>query len=430
MQTRSTDKTKKIITDSKTENFCFLDICAGIGGFHQAMSKLGGKCVGAFEIDPHCIETYSKNFPDTPILGDLTKYCEETALDNFQVLCAGFPCQPFSKAGKRLGFQDESRGKLFFKIMDILDKHPEVDYLLLENVRNLADQKEYWDTICADLHKRNFTITDTPLILSPSDFSIPQIRERVFILGIRKTALDKRKLRHDTITKESLHLHLSSCADDQAFRVLEKSVDSQYYVSDTQQEILLAWDEFRENTGIKVIGFPIWLCAMGIGIDNSSTYLKETSFGDLPKWKQTYYRKNRNLYLENRKFIDDWTRRYNMSNQTKLYQKFEWNCGVDVPDMKHGIIQIRQSGIRVKRPNYFPALVAMNNTPIVWEEKSSRFRKITPKEAAKLQSFSDDFQFYGQENQQYKQLGNAVNVEIAYQLGKSLFRLRKGCYSD
>lgn len=409
----------------KETNFRFLDLCAGIGGFHQAMARLGGRCVGASEIDAACIETYKLNFPDTIQLGNINDI-DPAEIEPFEVLCAGFPCQPFSKAGKRMGFQDESRGKLFFKIMDILDAHSEVEFLLLENVRNLADQEEYWSTICEELHSRGFAITDAPLILSPSDFCIPQTRERVFILGVRETVLDKRKLRGGSITQDNLRLQLHECSSDQALHILSKEADERYFVDEERQEMLFAWDEFRESTGISVLGFPIWLCAMGLGIDDTDVFLSESRYDDMPSWKQNFYRKNREFYLEHKDFIDDWVSRYDMCNRTKLYKKFEWNCGTDAPDIKHGITQVRQSGVRVKRPNYFPALVAMNNTPIVWDEENQKFRKITPREAARLQSFSEDFQLCGSDNQQYKQLGNAINVEIAYQLGRGLFRLKKG----
>ena len=415
---------------SNKESFKFLDLCAGIGGFHQAMRRLGGICVGASEIDAACIGTYKKNFPETPMLGDLNKIADGTEIGDFQVLCAGFPCQPFSKAGKRLGFEDETRGKLFFKIMQILESHPEVEFLILENVRNLADQKEYWETIQQQLHALDFVITEDPLILSPSDFAIPQVRERVFILGIRRAVLDARKLRSKNITKESLRLRLNACSPTQALSILDEKVDNRYYVDEERQEMLLAWDEFREGTGIKVIGFPIWLNAMGLGHSDTDLFFQSVDYEQMPGWKKGFYRKNRAFYLKNKAFIDDWVKRHKMDKRIKLYQKFEWNCGEDVPDIKHGLSQVRQSGVRVKRPNYFPALVAINNTPIVWEESASKFRTITPREAARLQSFSEDFEFCGTDAQQYRQLGNAINVEIAYQLGQGLFRLKRGHRND
>lgn len=392
------------------------------------MSKLGGACVGASEVDAMCIETYKQNFADVPMLGDLTEIEADEKIEDFQVICAGFPCQPFSKAGKQQGFEDEKRGKLFFKIMEIVDNHPEVEFILMENVRNLADRKDYWERIVEELKNRDFVITEDPLVLSPSDFGIPQIRERVFILGIKKDLKDEDLLPNSKITKDDLDLKMKKCETETAFSILEEDVDSSFCIAEDREEALLAWDEFRVGTNIKVIGFPIWISHFGVGIDNDSEHFKAMGLEDMPKWKQNFLRKNRHFYQLHREFIDEWLEKYHMLDRIKLLQKFEWNCGEDVEDIKHGLIQIRQSGVRVKRPNFFPALVAMSNTPIVWDAKLEHFREITPREAARLQSFDEEFKFTGSNNQAYKQLGNAINVEIARQLGRGLFRLR--CKDD
>ena len=97
---------------------------AGIGGFHQAMRFLGGKCVMAAEINQACVTTYNLNFKtlEGRVRGDVKKI-DPTTISEFDVLCAGFPCQPFSKAGLQQGFNDKTRGNLFYSIMDILDAH-------------------------------------------------------------------------------------------------------------------------------------------------------------------------------------------------------------------------------------------------------------------------------------------------------------------
>jgi len=109
--------------------FRFIDLFAGIGGFHQAMRFLGGECVMAAEINQACVETYNKNFTTYEgfVRGDVNKI-DPYEIPPFDVVCAGFPCQPFSKAGHQKGFQDQKRGNLFYKIMDILDAHPEVQF--------------------------------------------------------------------------------------------------------------------------------------------------------------------------------------------------------------------------------------------------------------------------------------------------------------
>lgn len=411
--------------NEKQPLFRYVDLCAGIGGFHQAMKALNGECVGAAEVNDSCVSAYEANFPDTAMLGDITNIERPSDIPAFDLVCAGFPCQPFSKAGKQLGFEDKSRGKLFFSILDIIDAHPETKGFIFENVRNLADNKENWSTICDELKKRDFVITEDPLILSPSDFGIPQKRERVFILGVKRRDRDQMILPNSKITEDDLDLRKTPCGNEAALGILDKDVDEAFVVAPDVEEALLAWDEFRFGTRIKTIGFPILLSHFGIGIDRDFDFFEMMGIGSMPTWKQNYLRHNRHFYHLHRDFIDDWFKRYRMADRSKLLQKFEWNCGADVSDIKHGLIQIRQSGVRVKRPDLFPTLVAMPNTPIVWDEGLGHFRRITTKEAAKLQSFDSDYKFGESDNQTYRQLGNAVNVEIARQLGRGLLHLMR-----
>lgn len=190
------DRRTKEWDNHGTDKFSFVDLFAGIGGFHQAMRFLGGKCVMASEINQACVETYKLNFStlEGDVRGDINKV-DPYSIAAFDVLCAGFPCQSFSKAGLQMGFQDPKHGNLFYTIMKILDAHPETKYIVLENVRNLADKKENWAVIQEELTKRDFLITKDPLILTPSSFGLPQIRERVYILGIKKHNCKKEILR-------------------------------------------------------------------------------------------------------------------------------------------------------------------------------------------------------------------------------------------
>ena len=418
-------KLKKKPIDAK---FRFIDLFAGIGGFHQAMRYLGGRCVMASEINQACVNTYKLNFTteEGDVRGDVNKI-DPTTIPPFEVLCAGFPCQPFSKAGYQKGFQDKKRGNLFYTIMDILDAHPEVEFVVLENVRNLADKTENWSIIQSELLKRNFIITDKPLILSPSDFGLPQIRERVYILGVHKDhcSSDIRQKGHIELSDLDIDSFRKTCRIGDAFSILEDEVSDEYNISEEQALMLQAWDEFRVNTGIKIIGFPIWLHCFGVGIEDTQELKSKLNYDSMPSWKQRFVDKNREFYLSHREYIDSWIEEYQMLDRIKLYQKFEWNCGEDVTDIKDGIIQIRQSGIRVKRPTYYPSLVAIVNTPIIWDHKKETFRHITPREAANLQNFDKRYKFSGTDNQIYQQLGNPVNVRVLKILCKSLFELRK-----
>lgn len=161
----------------------FIDLFAGLGGtrlgFEQACNEKGviSKCVFTSEIKGHAIDVYKANFPDNNISGDITQIDPEL-IPNFDYLLAGFPCQPFSTAGKRNGFLDE-RGGLFFTIHKILEvKKPQG--LLLENVDGLAnhDNGKTLKTILAALKKLNYNITWR--ILDASEFGVPQKRKRIY----------------------------------------------------------------------------------------------------------------------------------------------------------------------------------------------------------------------------------------------------------
>lgn len=427
-EAKKPDDKRSLRKKPSTAKFRFIDLFAGIGGFHQAMRYLGGECLMAAEINQECVKTYNLNFKtiEKEIRGDVKKI-DPTSIAPFDVLCAGFPCQPFSKAGAQQGFNDTTRGNLFYVIMDILDAHPEVKFVILENVRNLADKTENWGIITTELMKRNFYITEDPVILSPSDFGIPQIRERVYILGIRKDIRNERILTNGYIHKEDLALdkYYKKCKMGDAWSILEEEVDDSYIISPEHELMISAWDEFRIGTGIQILGFPIWLDSFGLGQDDDKTTFDAQGYDEMPSWKQKFLRQNRQFYHDHRSFIDEWVKKYNMTNKIKLYKKFEWNCGADVSDMHDCLIQIRQSGIRAKRPTFYPSLVAIANTPIIWDAAKQHYRKLTPREAANLQSFRSDYKFRGTDATQYRQLGNSVNVRILKILGKSLFDLAK-----
>lgn len=416
----------------QNKKFTFVDLFAGIGGFHQALESLGGVCVTASEINESAKETYKLNFPDTPVVGDINEAWDK--LPKFDVLCGGFPCQPFSKAGNQQGFDDEERGNFFYRIIDILKEHPECKFIILENVRNLSDKSENWDIIQSELRQLNFYVTEEPLILSPSQFGIPQIRERVYILGIRKDIRDAKKLRNGYIHLEELELTdlppgLGSLKNGDAWKILEQNIHDKYNLSKEEVQILYIWDEFRQGTNFEPSGAPIWLDYMGIGISDKKykeltlyqvRAKKDMRIDELPKWKQRFAQKNREFYKKHKLFIDKWSKQHNMMKRISTHKKFEWNGGDEFSSLKEVIVQFRHSGIRAKKPTYFPTLVAINNTPIIWDENKETYRYITPREAANLQSFKKDFIFLDNDSQTYKQLGNAVNVEIVEMLAKKL----------
>lgn len=123
-----------------TKKYRFIDLYAGLGGFHQALSSLGHKGVWASEYNLNLRELYARNFPGTPIEGDIFKVDVDSIPDH-DIICGGFPCQPFSRAGYMKGFADESKGNHFFRILDIIDsksvKNKTPKYVFLENVETV-----------------------------------------------------------------------------------------------------------------------------------------------------------------------------------------------------------------------------------------------------------------------------------------------------
>ncbi|MBR5247110.1 MAG: DNA cytosine methyltransferase [Clostridia bacterium] len=382
------------------KKFKFIDLFSGIGGFHQAMENLGGECVFASEIDSHCIETYYNNYKI-----DANHNVRGVAAEDIpvhDVLCAGFPCQAFSKAGYQKGMSD-TRGTLFFEIERIL-KHHKTKYIILENVRNLVshDQGNTWKTIHSHLKALGYRLTPVPIIISPHQFGIPQLRERVVILGIYDPENANKDLQ---ITFDNL----LGKDENSIYTVLDDGkVDDKYYISEKEEYVINAWDEFYKGIKETVIGFPIW-----------AEYFKDKDAEeDFPEWKKEFIRKNKSLYQLNKKFIDSWLKKYNNLNDfTPTHRKMEWQAGNKINSLWEGVIQFRPSGIRVKTPTCFPALVAMVQIPIIGKYK----RRLTVREAARLQSFPNSFKPDADDHQAYKQFGNAVNVMVIEQAARKLF---------
>ena len=155
--------------------FKFIDLFAGIGGFHQALSNLGGECVFASEIDEYAKRVYENNY-GVKVQGDITKVALET-IPNAELLVAGFPCQSFSKAGNQNGFEDKTKGTLFFFVKKILKHFNEKDipikFVLLENVRNLVSHNggNTWRIIIETLEEIGYHIHNYPTIMNPTDLS-------------------------------------------------------------------------------------------------------------------------------------------------------------------------------------------------------------------------------------------------------------------
>lgn len=175
------------VNNSLFDNYTFIDLFAGIGGFHIALESMGGKCVYANEWDKYAQEVYKENFKILPE-GDITKVNEKD-IPNHDIVCAGFPCQAFSISGKRLGFND-SRGTLFFDVARIVkEKRPKV--VFMENVKNFSthDNGRTLAVIKATMNELGYSFHYD--VLNAVDYGIPQKRERIYMVCFRDDINDK-----------------------------------------------------------------------------------------------------------------------------------------------------------------------------------------------------------------------------------------------
>lgn len=382
------------------KSFKYIDLFSGIGGFHQAMTQLGGECVFASEIDKYAIDTYQRNYK-IDSAHDITKVKVEE-IPTHDVLCAGFPCQTFSKAGRQMGFNDEIKGTLFFEIERILKYH-KTKYIILENVRNLISHNNgnTWATIYNHLVKLGYRLTKNPIIISPHQIGIPQLRERVIILGYYDPRNQDKPLEIE-LPK------LLNKDDNSIYSILEENENQKYKITEKEEFVLTAWDKFYKGIKEDTIGFPIWV-----------DYFKIKP-KDEPNWKKDFIRKNNMLYENNKQFIDKWLYEYkDLKEFAPTHRKMEWQAGNKIKSVWEGIIQFRPSGVRVKTPTCFPALVAMVQIPIIGKYK----RRLSPREAARLQSFPDNFIINENEQQAYKQFGNSVNVQVIKVMAEKLFQV-------
>ncbi len=435
--------------------FRFIDLFAGIGGFHHAMESLGGRCVMACELDAECRQVYRSSFPGLPAkrlvenIRSITRRVvddEESGrglreigslVPDHDLLCAGFPCQPFSKSGAQMGIRDQTRGTLFFDILEILRaKKPR--YMVLENVRNLAGprHRDTWATIIGSLREAGYCVSDEPVVLSPhlippEHGGAPQVRDRVFILG-------------EYIGAKAVHerpaplLHRSYFPDwnpdDWSVADLlqpDSSIPNiaEFRVRPAERTWLDAWDEFvRLIPSDTLPGFPIW-------VDGFATRPRVTD--DMPDWERQFREKNSAFYREHRDVIDAWLKmKWGPDHQTvrdfpRSRQSCEWQARKAHPRRKERtiqdlVVQMRPSGIRVKPATYLPALVAITQTSIVGPKVGGvrEYRKLTPKEAARLQGIPPEtFARAGVDDRAaYKQLGNGVNVGVVALVARALMR--------
>ena len=370
----------------------YIDLFCGIGGFHQALDDLGAKCILACDIDKDCRINYEINYGIKPV-NDI-KDIDEHSLPDFDVLCGGFPCQPFSNGGNKKTFNDK-RGGLFDEIMRIV-KVKQPKFMFLENVKHILKVSEgkVLEYIEQQIDAHGYVLQRFQM--SPHDYGVPQQRERIYFVCVRK----------DLYTGVPITLKVDDSVALDVVSISEKQedVDEKYYLKGDLLEVLEAWDEM-----ISIFEVGETLSPTILIHDAYRTYTEE-EYENLAAWRKDYMEKNKRLLHKYHGAFATWyTKHKVLLSKREIYGKLEWQVGkVKANDsIFNYFIQFRQSGIRVKKARYFPTLVAMGQIPIYGKEK----RYITPRECARLQSFPETYQLDENDKHSYKQFGNSVNVK-------------------
>jgi len=396
----------------------YVDLFAGIGGFAAAFEALGLANVLAVDSDSDAADVYKDNWRH-PSFGDVTVIAPETGatIKHHTLLSAGFPCQPFSKSGTQLGVLDKSRGTLFRNVLSAIESgKPKV--VILENVRNLAGPRHAGDLqiILESLRALGYRVSSKNTFVSPHklhpDFGgRPQSRERLFIVATRVPegytgSMDVDPL--DVYGDVPLDWDVQAWNPKFAIKASQRKSD----LSTQELDVLRAWQDFVEiftNQNKPVPNLAIWTEYWGTA----------PKLNEFPEWKARLVRRNLDLYEENKKEFDAWASEHKIFESSSFNpskRKFEWQAQ-DMKSIFDGIIQFRPSGVRVKKLDYFPALVAITHIPILGPYK----RWMNLDEARRLQGLPEWFTFGDKTlKTAFKQLGNGVNVGVVWRVLKSL----------
>ena len=398
--------------------FTFIDLFAGIGGFHAALSGYGGKCVYAVEIDKAAAAVYERNWGIDPS-GDVTADANDdhVTVPAHDLLAAGFPCQPFSKSGAQRGM-DETRGTLYWNILRIIEeRRPAV--VLLENVRNLAGprHRHEWQVIVETLRDQGYRVADAPAVFSPHLLppelgGRPQNRERVFITATRVDGGG-----HDLSAEPVAAPRPVGGWDPQTWDLAtDLPLDEDHHapgcdLGEAERFWIDAWADFVDvmmaTRGRRLPGFPLWADHW---VDEADLVIPD----DTPPWKRDFLIKNAAFYTAHKKVIDPWAAQWGVYTDAfpASRRKLEWQAQ-DTKRLWETFMHLRPSGIRAKRASYVPALVAITQTSIV----GPRERRLSPREAARLQGLPEWFDFGDQSSRAtYRQLGNGVNVGVVWHI--------------
>jgi len=434
----------------------FVDLFAGLGGFHYALKRLGHECVFVSEIDPELRELYAVNFPGSERLlhGDIRE--ARSKVPEHDMLVAGFPCQPFSKSGKQRGRKDKTRGTLFNEILKILKEH-RPRFLILENVGNFErhDGGNTWRVVHESLARLGYNVRGTTHVasgghglISPHHLGYPQTRGRFFIVAstgpLLQDPFPPRTKTHETNLADLVEGHGELSARDREETLL------------TEQQVacINLWDEFVRAipSKIELPSFPLWGDEFGARYPFADrppakvplrvlrntiphaqfspkprkkqllsllpAYARRTG-ERLPSWKIRFIQQNREYYVKVRQFLPASWRRA-LSDFPPSLRKLEWNCNGEERDLWSCVLQFRPSGLRAKRYTSAPALVAMTTTQIPILGPQRRF--LTRQEGLLLQGFPGRHKLPVSRQRAFSALGNAVHTEVAFAIAHRLLQ--------
>ena len=418
------------------KKYRFIDLFSGLGGFHVALGKLGHKCVFASEIVPFLRKDYEKNFKLRPD-GDITKI-NIKKIPAHEILCAGFPCQPFSKAGSQEGFDHKISGDMFSYILKILTiKKPK--YIFLENVPQLLNHNagKTWRKMEKKINNLGYLVRKK--IISPIDYGIPQTRKRFYMVAYKDK---KHKFSWPKNTKKIIPLS----------KLIIKKPKKIKYLTNEKYKVLKLWNDIlaEKPNKIKLIN-PLWTSEFRANypyIKNTPSFFSSKKlskfngkYGEslknkskkeqikmlpsyaqskekiFPNWKIKIIEKNRLFYKNNKKWCDTIIKRLKLL-KFESHQKFEWNCMGDSYNLKNKLISFRPSGIRIKRNTSSPTLIAstVSQVPILFEKK----RYLSFEECMSLQGFPKKFHFANSFQNFYFAIGNSVNCDVVKKIAKNL----------
>ena len=341
------------------KKFTFIDLFAGIGGFHLAGKNLGGKCVFSSEWDKYAKITYEKNFGQVPH-GDITEPKTKKQIPGkFDILFAGFPCQPFSYAGQNKGFRDKTRGTLFFDVLEILrTKKPKA--FLLENVKGIISHKKGETLRIIESALKDLGYAIKWKILNSYDFGLPQYRERWYCVGFKNVS-SCNNYEFPEGTKRGVKLEV----------ILDPKADSDLTLKLSQFESERIDFHYKnlhkyENQRVK---------------HSNSKYAKGTKKG------------RHGVYS----FIKpDGSLRFHVGDYAKTQIQEAYYASIK---------------------SFAPTIIA-NRVPKLLENR----RKLSLLEAKRLQGFPDNFIFPESKNQSYKQLGNSISVPVVEAVVENLLK--------